>query len=320
MNPDPSPQRTPIVLFIAGSFRSGSTVLDNLLGQIDGFTSVGELRSLWHNGLLEGRLCGCGEHVRDCPFWRRVLEAAFEEDPPDPRAVVEIQDAHLRTRPRQLLGLRRAAAGSAAPGLRRYVSIIDSIYGAVAETDGARVVVDSSKVPADAFALATLSGLDVRILHLVRDPRAVAYSSSRAKPSPDDPNSETMIVRSPFQTSLAWSVWNGVLERMVRPAAEQGFMRLRYEDFASDPRAATREICRFAGAGEADLPFIGERTVRFKPTHGPSGNPDRLGRGESVIELNETWRTGMGRGELLAATLPAIPLMSGYGYPLRDRR
>lgn len=289
-------------------------MLDNLLGQLEGFTSVGEMRSLWHNGLLEGRLCGCGKHVRECDFWRQVLDVGFGDDQPDPRAVTELQDIHLRTRPRQLLGLRRAAAGDVPPGLRRYVSIVETTYRAIAAVDGASVIVDSSKVPADAYALLTLSELDVYVLHLVRDPRAVAHSAARAKPSPDDPNSASMVTQLPIRTALGWSVWNGVLNRMVRPAGGERYMRLRYEDFASDPRRATAEILDFVGAGEVDLPFTGERTVRFAPTHGPSGNPDRLGRGESAIRPNDRWREEMSNPARLAATLPALPLMGAYGY------
>lgn len=291
-------------------------MLDNLLGQIEGFASVGELRSLWHNGLLEGRICGCGRHVRDCDFWTEVLTTGFGDDQPAPRIVTELQDAHLRTRPRQLLGLRRAAAGEAPAGLRRYLSIIETTYRAIGAVAGADVIVDSSKVPADAYALLTLSELDVYVLHLVRDPRAVAYSSARAKPSPDDPNSASMITQRPFRTAVGWTVWNGVLERMVRPAAGPRFMRLRYEDFASDPRSATSRILDFAGAGDRELPFVGERTVRFGLTHGPSGNPDRLARGTSEIRLSEGWRDGMSGGARLAATIPALPLMGAYGYRL----
>ena len=65
------------VLYIAGPGRSGSTLLDTMLGQIDGFVSVGELRNLWARGLGDGWPCGCGAAVRDCPFWSSVLTEAF---------------------------------------------------------------------------------------------------------------------------------------------------------------------------------------------------------------------------------------------------
>jgi hypothetical protein len=64
LNPDPSdpsPERLggtstlaparPNVLFVVGSGRSGSTLLDILLGQIPGFFSTGELHSLWWAGI-----------------------------------------------------------------------------------------------------------------------------------------------------------------------------------------------------------------------------------------------------------------------------
>ena len=69
--------RTPRVLFIGGYARSGSTVLDILLGQSEGFCSVGELRFIWQRGFVEDQRCGCGETFSQCPFWTRVVDVAF---------------------------------------------------------------------------------------------------------------------------------------------------------------------------------------------------------------------------------------------------
>src|SRR5205823_1051409 len=49
----------PKVLYIAGPGRSGSTVLDQVLGELPGFVSTGELQALWQRGLVERRPCGC---------------------------------------------------------------------------------------------------------------------------------------------------------------------------------------------------------------------------------------------------------------------
>ena len=65
------------VLYIAGWGRSGSTILDNVLGQVDGFFSAGELMFLWRRGLIEGRLCGCGRPLRDCDVWMHILDRAY---------------------------------------------------------------------------------------------------------------------------------------------------------------------------------------------------------------------------------------------------
>src|SRR4051794_12356388 len=65
------------VLYITGWGRSGTTILDNLLGQVDGFVSTGELHYVWKRGLRDNRLCGCGQPLRDCETWQQVFEQGF---------------------------------------------------------------------------------------------------------------------------------------------------------------------------------------------------------------------------------------------------
>ena len=66
------------VLYIAGWGRSGSTILTNLLGQVPGFFSGGELRYLWERNLAGGHECGCGEAFLDCKIWSRVGSVTTE--------------------------------------------------------------------------------------------------------------------------------------------------------------------------------------------------------------------------------------------------
>ena len=63
------------ILYIAGCDRSGSTVLDQILGQIPGWFTVGELADFWDRGPLQ--LCGCGSVLKDCASGRRSLSKLF---------------------------------------------------------------------------------------------------------------------------------------------------------------------------------------------------------------------------------------------------
>src|SRR4051794_15439538 len=65
------------VLYIGGYGRSGSTLLVQLLGQIEGFHSVGEMWNIWQQCFTENQLCGCGKPFHECPFWSAVVEEAF---------------------------------------------------------------------------------------------------------------------------------------------------------------------------------------------------------------------------------------------------
>lgn len=65
------------LLYLAGIGRSGSTLLERLLGEVPGVCSLGEVTHLWRRGVLRNERCGCGTPFLDCPFWRKVGESAF---------------------------------------------------------------------------------------------------------------------------------------------------------------------------------------------------------------------------------------------------
>ncbi|MFT5362413.1 MAG: hypothetical protein ACI9VX_000030, partial [Dinoroseobacter sp.] len=65
----------PIVLFIAGMGRSGSTLLGDVLDTFDGVTAVGELHHIWGRGADENWRCGDGPLFWDHPGWQRVVAA-----------------------------------------------------------------------------------------------------------------------------------------------------------------------------------------------------------------------------------------------------
>ena len=86
------------VLFIAGSSRSGSTLLSNILGQVEGFCAVGELAQIWQRGLIEDRLCGCGVRFNQCALWREVLDQTFGSGGVDARAMLAVRRGVTRIR------------------------------------------------------------------------------------------------------------------------------------------------------------------------------------------------------------------------------
>ena len=65
------------ILYIAGAGRSGSTLIDILLGKIDGFTSFGELRWIWQRSFRENQLTGDDLPFKESPFWNEVVQQAF---------------------------------------------------------------------------------------------------------------------------------------------------------------------------------------------------------------------------------------------------
>ena len=192
------PDGTVKVVYIAGSGRSGSTILDRTLGQVDGFFSAGELCNLWGRGLLARRRCGCGVPVPDCPVWGPILGEAFGGvDQIDAERLAAATGRRLRAGsvPRLFLD-RRGRQRAAGDG---YQAALAHLYRAVVHQTGCRVIVDSSKSPVYARLVAAIPGVEVAVVHQVRDPRATAFSFLRNKRLPDFGDDRLM------QRSTHWS-------------------------------------------------------------------------------------------------------------------
>jgi hypothetical protein len=309
-----------VVLYIAGTGRSGSTVLANILGEVDGVFAAGEVRYLWQRGLKEGRLCGCGLTVRECPVWSKVLAMAGELDDPErvDRIVSMLQrTGRIRNLPGVLAGtvvsrLDPAEAHSLAPAR----AALGELYAAIATVTGCRVIVDSSKLPAYANVLAATPGIDLRVVHLIRDPRGAAHSWSSRKTLADGAARAHMEQIGPAKSAVLWDVWN-VAGGVLFKGGPDRYLRLRYEDFVADPPAAVHRILAMVRMADAELPFVNDHEARTSPNHSVAGNPDRLRHGVITLRSDDRWRSAMApRNRRLVSTLTS-PLLLRYGYPLR---
>ena len=307
----------PQVLYVGSWGRSGSTLLDLILGEIPGFRSVGELRYLWERGLAERQRCGCGAAVPECPFWGAVLEEAFGRtggvDSGEMLALWRRVDGLARL-PWLLAPWRPAALGADIAAFR---DVLGRLYRAVQRVSGAAVLVDSSKYAAYGLLLAGVPGLDLRVLHLVRDSRAVAYSWTRRKAMPEVTTAQQyMPIKRPWRSAVFWDLENLGLH-LLRGVA-RGYQVLRYDDLATDPQAALRVALEGIGVG-ADLGFLREHRVHLGPNHTVAGNPLRFRRGELDIAPDLEWRSRLAAAPRWLVTGLTWPLLVRYGFPLEGR-
>src|SRR5437773_2056276 len=97
-------------------------------------------------------------------------------------------------------------AGSGRSGSTVLDNILGQIYHGIHTASGCRVIVDSSKLPAYGHVVSHLPEVDLYVVHLVRDPRATAYSWLRKKAAPD--RKEGMMQRQrPLHAAALWTVW-----------------------------------------------------------------------------------------------------------------
>lgn len=304
------------VLYVAGSGRSGSTLLARILGEADGFFAAGELRYVWQRGLVEDRLCGCGARFGDCPFWRRVVDHAGLGQAAEATGAEVAAGLREATRLRRLprMAVHAGQPHRLVDGASGQLERVARLYAAVREVSGCRVVVDSSKLPTYGCLLRAVPGIDLRVVHLVRDPRAAAYSWARVKPQPDG---TAFMQRQPaLKSSLLWDVWNASAPRLTGSQAGH-YTLVRYEDLVARPREVVGQLVGLAGhPGDAPA-FFGERTVALGASHTVAGNPDRLRTGAVEIRADDEWRRRSTPWQMAVATLATAPLLGRFGYPLR---
>jgi hypothetical protein len=308
------------VLYLAGLGRSGSTIVERILGELDGVCPAGELVHLWHRGIVLDEPCGCGKPFSDCRFWSQVGDAAFGgwvNAPVDRIQALRQQVDRTRQIPRML---RRASDPGFAAALDEYTGFYVALYDAIRAVSGCAVVVDSSKHPSLAFALATRKDLDLRVIQMVRDPRAVAYSWTKATKRPEAERHDKAIAAfptwPPTRAARLWLGHNASLSLLGRLGVPVHAARL--EDVIADPRAVLRRLADWVGLGaDIALPVSPAGVAELTLAHTVSGNPMRFRTGEVRIAADDSWRSAARRRDLAVVTAITLPLLHRFNYPLR---
>ena len=237
----------PTVAYISCTNRSGSTLLENLLGNHTRVHSTGELRNL-RAYLTANRKyfypvyplrCSCGKEVRECYFWKDITQELGE-----PLARIELNFSFaLGRQPNGTADrLRRKFEkmffhdhpswfdNPTVQNLLKYSTVAENcfrFYEAVAKARGCDVVVDSSKLPHRFSALYRCHPEQVRIIILYRNPFAVAYSMMKRGISAE-------------KASQQWVNMYQHLQCLLREIAAAHTMTVRYEELCKDPPSELR--------------------------------------------------------------------------------
>lgn len=304
------------VLYVAGLGRSGSTILGRILGEIPGVVSLGELQRVWLRGAVENQPCACRRPFSSCPLWSRVRAAGGATGGADAaRKLIDWMDAYLRTRHFPALLSQSGTWLRKRPGFVEAAREVSDLYAAAGAATGANLIVDTSKNPVYARFLGHLPGIDLSIVHLLRDPRAAAHSWRRVRRHPL--TGEVGMRFGLVKSAGLWSIWNLMVSWIGKGTPQPiPVLRLRYEDFISMPQSTIHQIKKFVGLAEMEGPFIDDRTVLLGENHMLSGSLERYEWGEIELRPREGWRDEMGSHEKMLVTLLCLPLIAANGYQL----
>lgn len=300
------------LLYLASNGRSGSTIFEMLLNTSPHFWTIGEFHVLPWEIRTNTKPCGCGLLVEECPVWAPIIQQhrpVFLQG-----SISRFRESYNTDHAIRWSELPTLLFGGAKFSSQRHLDI--DAYGAeneivlrsVADTAINKYqrrqmwIVDSSKSPYRLLWLAASNRFNLRVIHLVKDPRAFAFSMSKSTKG----ISRTLRVG---RAAARWQIENRLIDRvLVNHLPRETWRRIKYEDLATDPQRIFAEVCQWLGIPKHDLDCGALRAEN----HGISGNPSRFEKGG--IKLDQKWIDGLSPALQRLALISSAGLAAKYKY------
>jgi len=289
----------PHYIQIACVGHSGSTLINTFLGAHPDIVSVGELMHLsddWEKGR-----CVCGESLKECPFWSRVVQE-FSGDlglTPDtvfskislrggllqrrhPFFGLKIHDLYfLRLTKRKLsrLNNKPEVVRKTIKAAEYNYDILDKVVDITKKS----IVIDSSKNPIRLSAMYLARPERFKCIYIVRDGRAVTKSWIKAYKH----------INSVPMAALQWHLRDRFILMALKNIPEEKCMRIRYEDLCRSPEKVLQQICIFIGIDYSEdiiKPFLKER-------HDLHVNKNFYFLKKLQIRLDDNWHRNWTKGQ-----------------------
>jgi len=323
-------KRIPLIYILAAS-HSGSTLLAMLLGTHPEIATVGELK-FTSLGNVERYLCSCQKEIKKCPFWSDVAQEMAKRGYPfdfsNPGTDFHSKMSSyvqwlLRPLHRgRVLEWARDSALALSPAWRvrlpRIQELNSVLIESISKLTGKKVIVDSSKVGFRLKFLIRNPMLEVKVIRLIRDGRAVAMTYTNPAGFADasdsrfrgggmggERKSERLTMA---RAAREWKRSNEEAEAVLKTFDPSQWFEVRYETLCAETDITLKKIFKFIGVNP-DHKLISFRSV----DHHVIGNGMRLDSSDE-IKLDERWRESLTKSELEAFNLVAGKLNYRFGY------
>ena len=296
-----------------GSPFTGTTLLGTLLNEHPDCASIGAAVGLLPRADLSTYRCSCGDLFRDCEFWGDIAARTRALGHPVNVFATNFWNTHLQlSRDRMinaalirslrvdLLNDLRDNTIGRLPGIRRAIVQMGwnswSLASAVLERTGKTVFVDTSRDHQRPKCLASHPLLDVRVIHLIRDPRG---------------NSASIMKHTGVDVATAaraWKRYNVEAARVRRYLPQASWMQLYYEEMCADPRGTLERISDFLGLQQAPEQGGSENSESHI-----IGNKMRL-KGLTEVSEDLSWQTRFSGPELATVARVAGSTSRRFGF------
>lgn len=230
-----SARTMPHILYIMGTGRSGTTILEIILGNNPGLTGVGEFKHVFRHAFLENRSCSCGQAALECERWSGVINETgwSRSDFIEMGCVVNRLERHARF-PLMWAGL----VGDRDLTVYRYAN--ETLFKSIAARSQSDVIIDSSKYESRALALARLFPGRVKVLCLTRS-AAGLITAFQKKNDMEQVYPKSLLWIAGYYGYVLLCMW------FVKVRLKGMCLSVRFEDLRQNPRAVLDSIEAWSG-------------------------------------------------------------------------
>jgi hypothetical protein len=281
------------VVYICSDVRSGSTLLDMLLGRHPLIASVGELHHLhdylngtYYRQKTKEDKCTCGKTLYECSFWNKIIVQYKSDYNKDAKSIPTKLPVYLSSIRQFFFDFFIAAIHvnklkkkiSKKNKYAEYSIVTDNkfkIYSVINDVHKTSFVVDSSKKIEGLKFLLARSKQPVKTIFLTRDLRAIAYSKFKRKAG--SRLSFVMLLTMLFHIRLFLA---------IKTVPRHQRLIVKYEDMVADPKKIMKRIFLFLGLNNSSEIDI----ESYYESHVIGGSPHRLSNRNLKIFTDDRWK------------------------------
>jgi hypothetical protein len=297
-------------VYLTSSPFSGSTLFARLANMHPDIASVGEMSGVISRVDADTYTCSCGKRIKVCGFWSKVAEGmasrgqVFDPGTFDTKFRLDNPFSRLLhvSLPFRALEDARDKIIMSIPSIRLRVEYLiernKCLAHAILAAAGKSIFFDASKSPDLIRFLIADPSVNLRVVHLVRDVRAVGFSRQKNQGASDW-----------RQTVARWIRMNRSIERQLQRLPRDRWIRIRYEDLCGSPQTTLSRFFSFCGAPPFQVP-----AALDSGEHHIVGNRMRLSGGQ--IRVDDKWRHELRPDQRLLAARLAARYQARYGYSI----
>lgn len=276
------------LLFIYGSGRCGSTLLDLLLNGHSQITSLGEISTLMTivNPFRLPDKCSTDFGQSYLDFWGKVRDC-YETIAGEQFDQIDLGHPRWRT----------IITSWKEDDIQKWAYPRAKLLSCIHQISRTPIIVDGSKLHHQLYLLHASSLFNIKVIHLIRDGRAVSNSYIRRY---------NRFIGGVY----LWMVTNILSHWLQKKLGKDKWLKVKYEDLSTKPEETLKSICNFLGLSYE----AGMFRYRSHPYFGVGGNPLVKNSNEETIILDERWRQELPWRCRLVFALMAGWLNKLYGY------